>query len=67
MHRLAPTLVLVSVTTLLLVYGGHPWSWVGGPVASLFLWVLDRSTGEPSPAAPAPPAVRVEPEPAPVD
>jgi hypothetical protein len=49
---LAPSLVLLSVTALLLFYGRYPWSWLGGPVASLFVWSLDRKAREPSePAA----------------
>jgi|tagenome__1003787_1003787.scaffolds.fasta_scaffold19410690_2 hypothetical protein len=52
MHRLAPSLVLVLVTGLFLVYGRFSWSWVAGPVAALALWALERKAHEPS--APAP-------------
>jgi len=64
-HRLAPSVVLLSVTALLLFYGRHPWSWLGGPVASLFVWGFDRMAHEPAPPAPA----RIErgPRPAAVD
>jgi hypothetical protein len=55
--------VLVAVTALLLGYGPHPWSWLSGPVAALFLWSLDRKAHEPGEAAPVH-AIR---EPAPVD
>ena len=62
MNRLAPTLVLVTVTPLLLGYGRFPWSWLAGPVAALALWALDRKAHEPV----APRAARRA-EPAPVD
>ena len=61
MNRLAPSLVLLSVTALLLFYGQHPWSWLGGPIASLFVWSLDRKAHEPS--APAPGHIGREPTP----
>ena len=63
MTRYAPHFVLVAVTSLLLVYGTHAWSWLAGPVAALFVWGLDRVAQEPSDPAPA----HVAPEPAPVD
>jgi hypothetical protein len=65
MNRHAPALVLVTVTALLLGYGRHPWSWVAGPVASLFVWALERKAKAQEPAPPAPANVRREP--APVD
>jgi hypothetical protein len=46
--RLAPVFVLVLVTTLLLVYGAHSWSWLAGPVAALAVWSLDRMAPAPS-------------------
>jgi hypothetical protein len=49
--RLAPPLVLVLVTALLLNYGRSSWSWVAGPVAALLLWSLELKAREP--AAPA--------------
>ena len=52
MRRLAPTLVLVSVTSLLLAYGRHHWSWLAGPLAAVAIWALDRvaeTPGEPAP------------------
>jgi hypothetical protein len=52
MHRVAPSLVLVLVTGLFLLYGRFTWSWVAGPVAALALWALERKAHEPS--APAP-------------
>ena len=61
-HR-TPTVVLVAVTALLLAYGNHPWSWVAGPVAAMFVWALDRKSREPAEPAPA----HATPEPAPVD
>jgi hypothetical protein len=48
MTRLAAPLVLLLVTTLLYAYGGHAWSWVGGPVAALAIWALERKPHEPS-------------------
>jgi len=64
-QRLRPSLVLVSVTALLLLYGPYPWSWLAGPVASLFVWGLDRNAHEPS--LPAPARLEREPVPAAVD
>ena len=55
--------MLVAVTALLLAYGNHPWSWVAGPVAAMFVWALDRKSREPAEPAPA----HATPEPAPVD
>jgi len=52
-NRVAPSLVLVSVTTLLAVYGRSSWSWLAGPVAALALWALDRKAHTPAPPAPA--------------
>jgi len=63
-QRLAPSLVLVLVTTLLLVYGSSSWSWIGGPVAALFVFGLERKSREP--AAPSPKHAPRR-EPAPVD
>jgi hypothetical protein len=60
---MAPVVVLVAVTALLLGYGRHPWSWIAGPIAAVFVWSLDRQAREHG--APAPP--RVGREPAPVD
>jgi len=47
MHRLAPSLLLVLVTTLLLLYGRFSWSWAAGPVAAAALWALERKTRAP--------------------
>jgi hypothetical protein len=63
--RLAPSLVLVLVTALLYGYGHHAWSWVGGPLAALGLWMLERKSREPS--APAPARAERPRAPAPVD
>jgi hypothetical protein len=60
MNRIAPSVVLVLVTTLLVGYGPYTWSWLAGPVAALVVWSLDRT------AHPAPEHVR-RPTPAPVD
>ena len=65
MQRLAPSLVLILVTTLFLFYGRFSWSWVAGPVAALFVWTLERKSHEP--AAPAPKHAARRREPAPVD
>jgi hypothetical protein len=62
--RFAPQLVLVVVTGLLIAYGSHTWSWLGGPVAALFVWGLELKAREPSTPAPAH-AQRMDP--APVD
>jgi hypothetical protein len=62
--RFAPPLVLLAVTSLLLVYGNHTWSWLAGPVAAALVWAFDQKAREPSEAAPAH-APRAEP--APVD
>jgi len=59
-NRIAPVVVLVAVTALLLGYGRHPWSWLAGPIAAVVVWSFDRKAHEPS----APAASR---EPAPVD
>jgi hypothetical protein len=64
MQRVAPSLVLVLVTGLFLVYGRSSWSWVAGPVAALALWALERKAHEPSEPAPKHVLAR---EPAPVD
>jgi predicted membrane-bound dolichyl-phosphate-mannose-protein mannosyltransferase len=61
MTRIPAVIVLLVVTTLLAAYGAHAWSWVGGPVAALAIWALDRKAHEPA-EAPA----RLG-EPAPVD
>ncbi len=66
MHRVAPSVVLVLVTGLLLVYGRFTWSWAAGPVAALALWALERKAREPSEPAPVHAAVQRR-EPAPVD
>jgi hypothetical protein len=63
-NRAAPWLVLVSVTSLLGVYGRAPWSWLVGPLAALALWALDRKAHQPSQPAPA---RRARQAPAPVD
>ncbi|MEA2423728.1 MAG: hypothetical protein QOH13_138 [Thermoleophilaceae bacterium] len=63
MIRLAPAVVLVTVTSLLLGFGSHPWSWLAGPVAALAVWGLDRKAHEPG----VPAAAHVRREPAPVD
>ena len=47
MIRVAPCTVLVTVTALLLGFGTHPWSWLGGPIAALAVWGLDRKVREP--------------------
>jgi hypothetical protein len=47
MHRLAPSLLLVLVTTLLLLYGRFSWSWAAGPIAAAALWALERKTRAP--------------------
>jgi hypothetical protein len=62
--RLAPVVVLIVVTTLLLGYGKHPWSWLGGPIAALVVWSLDRNAHKPE--APARARLRRR-TPAPVD
>jgi len=59
-NRIAPVVVLVAVTALLLGYGRHPWSWLAGPIAAVVVWSFDRKAHEPS----VPAASR---EPAPVD
>jgi hypothetical protein len=51
--RPAPTLVLVTVTSLLLGYGSHQMSWLAGPVAALAVWSLDRKSHAPTASAPA--------------
>jgi hypothetical protein len=61
MTRLAAPIVLLVVTTLLGAYGHHAWSWVGGPVAAVAIWALDRTAHAPK----AKPQRRLEP--APVD
>ena len=52
MKRLAPVVVFVLVTGLLLGYGRHPWSWVAGPLAALAVWGFERKTRAPAPPAP---------------
>jgi len=61
--RVAPCIVLVTVTALLLGFGNHPWSWLAGPIAALAVWGLDRKVREPGARAPA----HVQRTPAPVD
>jgi hypothetical protein len=51
--RVAPCIVLVTVTALLLGFGTHPWSWLAGPISALAVWGLDRKAGEPGARAPA--------------
>ena len=65
MQRIAPSVVLLTVTSLFLVYGRFSWSWVAGPVAGIFVWALERKSREP--AAPAPKHAGQSREPAPVD
>jgi hypothetical protein len=62
--RLAPVVVLIVVTTLLLDYGRYPWSWLAGPIAAFGLWSLDRNAHKPE--APARERLRRR-TPAPVD
>jgi hypothetical protein len=52
--RFAPLLVLVVVTTLLLAYGPHSWSWLAGPVAALAVLSFGREPRAPGVRAPAP-------------
>jgi hypothetical protein len=52
-QRLAPWLVLVSVTSLLGLYGRASWSWLVGPLTALALWALERKAQTPSQPAPA--------------
>jgi hypothetical protein len=56
---------LVLVTLLLAVFGSSPWSWLGGPVSALAIWLIDcskreqpREAARPRPARPtiSPPA-----------
>ena len=47
MIRVAPCIVLVTVTALLLGFGTHPWSWLGGPIAAVAVWGLDHKAREP--------------------
>jgi hypothetical protein len=61
--RLAPLLVLVLVTALLLGYGPYTWSWLAGPLAALAVWSLDRKAHKPGVPAPA----HLRRNPAPVD
>jgi hypothetical protein len=56
--------VLVLVTALLLVYGSSDWSWIGGPVAALFVFGLEHKSREPGEPSPKHAARR---DPAPVD
>jgi hypothetical protein len=46
-NRLAPVVVLVLVTGLMLGYGPYSWSWLAGPLAALATWSLDRKAHEP--------------------
>jgi hypothetical protein len=64
-QRIAPSLVLLAVTSLFLVYGRFSWSWIAGPVAAVFVWVLELKSREPAP--PAPKHAGRQREPAPVD
>jgi hypothetical protein len=52
-RRLAPTIILLAVTALLLVYGRYSLSWIAGPLAALGCWSLERRTRTPGAAAPA--------------
>jgi hypothetical protein len=61
--RLAPVVVLVLVTGLMLGYGPYSWSWLAGPLAALATWSFDRKAHKPG--APAPKHLRRTP--APVD
>ena len=58
MDRFAPGILLIVVTGLFLGYGSSEWSWLAGPVAALFLWMLGLKT-----RAPATPARTREPAP----
>ena len=53
MNRLAPLVVLVLVTALLLAYGPYAWSWLAGPLAALATWSLERNAHVPGAPAPA--------------
>jgi hypothetical protein len=54
-RRFSPVTVAVLVTALCFAYGRHPWSWLAGPIAGLFVWALDRKAHEPpQPHEPAP-------------
>jgi hypothetical protein len=58
---------LVAVTTLLVPYGQHAWSWVAGPVAALVVWAIDRLAELPCEPAPARAGRELSREPEPVD
>jgi hypothetical protein len=55
---LAPPVMLLAVTALLVPFGSHPWSWLAGPIASLAVWSLGRVAHRPS--APAPARARIQ-------
>jgi hypothetical protein len=61
--RVAPCIVLVTVTALLLGFGTHPWSWGGGAHAPLAVWGRDHNAREPGARARA----HLQRTPAPVD
>jgi hypothetical protein len=63
--RLSPTIILVAVTALLVVYGRYSLSWIAGPIAAVALWALERRSREPS--APAPRRTAIRRTPAPID
>jgi hypothetical protein len=63
--RLSPTIILLVVTALLLVYGRYSLSWIAGPVAAIAFWALERRSREPG--SPAPARTTVRRTPAPVD
>ena len=48
MNRLAPLVILCSVTALMVAYGRSGWSWLAGPVAAILLWWLERKSREPA-------------------
>jgi hypothetical protein len=50
---LRPSVTLVSVTALLVPYGSHPWSWLGGPLAAAAMRALDQIARKPARPAPA--------------
>jgi hypothetical protein len=58
----APCIVLVTVTALLLGFGTHPWSWLGGAIAAFAVWGLAHKAREPARAR-----AHLQRTPAPVD
>jgi hypothetical protein len=58
----ASSLILVTVTPTLALYGSTRWSWLAGPVAALSVWALESAGRQERPPAGSPFGGGLEPQ-----